>query len=174
MLLYLLTFVENKDDHQNLTIIFEQYHVKMEKVAMRILPEQKDAEDAVQNAFIQVIKNFEKVMEIPKDELLYWLISVTKNEALMVQRKKRRTVPLEDWNAFTEMSNSNLYYQDIVALFVHMPETYRCVLEMKYLLEYSDKEIAQHLGISETAVSSRASRGRLLLQELIRKEAFRT
>mgnify|MGYP002508268979 FL=1 len=46
------------------------------------------------------------------------------------------------------------------------------VLEMKVLLGYTDKEIAGHLGISETAVSTRASRGRQLLREILEKEGF--
>ena len=48
------------------------------------------------------------------------------------------------------------------------------VLELKLLIGYSDKEIAEHLGISETAVSSRASRGRTLLRKLVEKEGFHT
>ena len=47
---------------------------------------------------------------------------------------------------------------------------FRSVLEMKMLMGYTDKEVAQRLGISETAVSSRASRGRALLRELMEKE----
>ena len=43
---------------------------------------------------------------------------------------------------------------------------------MKLILGYSDREIAEHLGISETAVSTRASRGRGLLRELIKKEGM--
>ena len=57
-------------------------------------------------------------------------------------------------------------------LFRRLPETYRAVLEMKLLIGYTDKEIADHLGISETAVSSRASRGRAMLRKLVEKEGL--
>lgn len=63
-------------------------------------------------------------------------------------------------------------HTELVNLFAKLPLSYRSVLEMKILLGYSDKEIATHLGISETAVSTRASRGRTLLREIIRKEGF--
>ncbi|MEG2146651.1 MAG: sigma-70 family RNA polymerase sigma factor [Lachnospiraceae bacterium] len=170
MLVYLLTLVDGEDDCQKFTDIYQEYHVQMEKVALRILSEQKDAEDAVQNAWIQVIKNFYKVSEIPCEELLFWLISITKNEALMILRKKRKNVPLEDWDAATEISSSDMVYRDLVALFTRLPETYRATLEMKFLLQYTDREIAVHLGISETAVSTRINRGRRLLRELVIKE----
>lgn len=172
MLIYLLAFIDDEGEREKFTLIFNQYHIQMEKVAHRILPERKDAEDAVQNAFIQVIRHFEKVSEISCEELPFWLISITKNEALMIRRKNKNTVPLEDWNAFVSTSNSDMDYNELVGLFMRMPETYRAVLEMKLLLNYTDREVAQHLGITETAVSTRASRGRQLLQELIRKEGF--
>ena len=125
---------------------------------MRILTEQKDAEDAVQNAFMQVIKHFEKVSEISCEELPFWLISITKNEALMIRRKNQRVTTLENWDAFAETTDSNMDYHAVVALFTRLPETYRAVLEMKLLLGYSDREIAQHLGITEAAVSTRQVR----------------
>ena len=57
-------------------------------------------------------------------------------------------------------------------MFRQLPETYRAVLEMKLLIGYTDREIAQKLGLSETAVSSRASRGRALLRKLVEKEGL--
>ena len=172
MLIYLLTLIDNEGDRQKFTAIYQEYHVQMEKVALRILSEHNDAEDAVQNAWIQVIKHFHKVSEIPCEELLFWLISITKNEALMILRKRRKTVPLENWDATTEVWNHDMNYQEIVALFTRLPETYRVTLEMKFLLQYTDHEIAQHLGISETAVSTRVNRGRTLLRELAIKEGL--
>lgn len=68
MLIYLLTLIDNEGDRQTFTAIYQEYHVQMEKVALRILSEHNDAEDAVQNAWIQVIKHFHKVSEIPCEE----------------------------------------------------------------------------------------------------------
>lgn len=171
MLIYLLALVEGEEERQRFTAIYHEYHIRMEEVALRILLEQKDAEDAVQNAWIQVIKHFHKIHEIPCEELPFWLISITKNEALMLLRKKRRTVPLEDWDAVTAVDN-NMEYRDLVELFARLPETYRATLEMKFLLQYTEREIAQHLGISETAVSTRVNRGRALLQEFVIREGL--
>jgi RNA polymerase sigma-70 factor (ECF subfamily) len=41
-----------------------------------------------------VLFRSEKIDEIPCEELLYWLISITKNEALMIRRKKQRVTAL--------------------------------------------------------------------------------
>lgn len=50
-----------------------------------------------------------------------------------------------------------LSYEDIIRLFAGLPETYRAVLEMKFLLDCSGKDISQKLGISENAVNVRIS-----------------
>jgi RNA polymerase sigma-70 factor (ECF subfamily) len=173
MLVFLLTLIDDEGDRHKLTVIFDQYHIQMEKVAMRILMEQRDAEDAVQNAFLQVIKHLKKVSEIPCEELLFWLISIVKNEALMILRKRKPVIALEDWDAFTENIDHDMDYKAIVSLFARLPETYRAVLEMKMLIGYTDREIAQRLGITESAVSTRANRGRLLLRKIVEEGGFK-
>ena len=144
MLAFFLAALESEDDKRKFVAVYEQYHEKMEKIALHILGSQHDAEDAVQNAFLQIIRHFEKIYEIPCEELPFWIISIVKNEALM----------------------------ELVELFRQLPETYRAVLEMKLLIGYTDREIAPKLGLSETAVSSRASRGRALLRKLVEKEGL--
>ena len=70
MLAILLAALESEADKQKFTDIYEQYHPQMEQTALRILKNQHDAEDAVQNAFMQIIRHFEKIDEIPCEKLL--------------------------------------------------------------------------------------------------------
>ena len=172
MLSFFLAALESEEDRQVFTAVYNQFHVQMENAAIKILKNQSDAEDAVQNAFMQVIRHFEKIHQIPCDELLFWLISIVKNEAYMILRKQKRTVPLEDWDDLSSQSTDVKDYIGLVELFAKLPDTYRQVLEMKSLLGYSNKEIAAHLGITESAVGTRISRGRKLLREILDKEGF--
>ena len=172
MLVFLLAALENDEDKKLFTEIYEQYRPQMERTAMHFLKSHADIEDAVQNAFMQMIRHFEKIYEIPCEELSFWIISIVKNEALMIIRKSQKTVPLEDWDGLVRESENTSDYTELVDLFTKLPPSYRSVLEMKILHGFSDKEVAAHLGISETAVSSRASRGRSLLREIVKKEGF--
>lgn len=172
MLLFFLAMLETEEDRQRFVELYEQCRERIEQTAKRILRNQHDSEDAVQNAFMQIIRHFEKVYEIPCDDLPFWCISIVKNEAYMILRKKQKTVPLEDWDAVVEEAGLVSDYDDVVKLFAKIPETYRAALEMKFLLDYSGKEIAQHLGISESAVNTRISRGRALLREIAEKGGF--
>ena len=172
MLSFFLAALESDADRQIFASIYNQHHSEMENAAIKILKSQNDAEDAVQNAFMQVIRHFEKIYQIPCNELSFWLISIVKNEAYMILRKQKRTVPLEDWDDYSNQSVDVLDYVGLVDLFSKLPDTYRQVLEMKSLLGYSNKEIASHLGITESAVGTRISRGRKLLREILDQEGF--
>ncbi len=95
-----LAALESDEDKKLFTEIYEQYRPQMERTAMHFLKSHADdVEDAVQNAFMQMIRHFEKIFtKFPCEELSFWIISIVKNEALMIIRKSQKTVPLEDWD----------------------------------------------------------------------------
>ena len=172
MLSFYLAALESGGDRKMFAEIYQRHHIKMERAAIKILRDQSAAEDAVQNAFMQVIRHFEKIYEIPCEELPFWLISIVKNEALMILRKRSRIVSLPELESLTEAAEAVSEYSELVELFRQLPDTYRAILEMKILFGYSVRDIAKRLGVSEMAVSTRASRGRALLREIAEREGF--
>lgn len=162
----------SEEDKRRFTELYEENHVRAEQTALRILRDPHDAEDAVQNAFLQVIHHFDEISEIPCKKLGFWIISIVKNEALMILRRKQKELPQEDWDTFSADVSDPTSYNELVQLFSQLPPTYRAALEMRLINGYSGKEIAQHLGISESAVNTRISRGRALLREIAVKEGF--
>ena len=168
LLTFLLAALESDEDRALFTEIYEQNHDRMEQTALRILKDPHDAEDAVQNAFLQVIRNFDALLEIPCKKRIFWCISIVKNEALAILRKKKKTILIieeleENPAAGVEEAMS---YKEVVRLFAQLPETYRSVLEMKMILGYSGKEIAKSMGLTENAVNVRITRGRAMLREI--------
>lgn len=75
MLSYLLAALESEEDKRRFTELYEENHVRAEQTALRILRDPHDAEDAVQNAFLQVIHHFDEISEIPCKKLGFWIIS---------------------------------------------------------------------------------------------------
>lgn len=53
-----------------------------------------------------------------------------------------------------------------------LPEQYRTILKLKFLWEWTDRAIAQAVGLSVDAVSARVSRGRKLLQQNLREAGY--
>ena len=74
MLSYLLAALESEEDKRRFTELYEENHVRAEQTALRILRDPHDAEDAVQNAFLQVIHHFDEISEIPCKKLGFWII----------------------------------------------------------------------------------------------------
>lgn len=172
MMAFFLSVLETEQEKQRFTEIYQQYHATVEQIALHMLGSQSDAEDAVQNTFLQIIRHFEKTNEIPCKDLRFWIISIVKNEARIILRKQKNVIQLWDWDGYVAESEHVSEYQELVQLFAKLPETYRAALEMKILLDYSGKEIAQRLGLSEEAVHTRISRGRALLRKIVEKEGF--
>ena len=175
MLPLMLSALVCEADRAQFLALYEENHAAMERAAMSILRDQQDAEDAMQNALCQMAKHFEKIYEIPCDRLPFWCVCIVKNEAITLLRKKKKAIMLESmedaYDASADIEKA-LSYEDIIRLFAGLPETYRAVLEMKFLLDCSGKDISQKLGISENAVNVRISRGRAILREIMEKEAL--
>ena len=173
LLTFLLAALESDEDRALFTEIYDQNHDRMEQTALRILKDPHDAEDAVQNAFLQIIRNFDALLEIPCKKRIFWCISIVKNEALAILRKKKKTVLMEELEGNPAAGvEEAMSYKEVVRLFAQLPETYRSVLEMKMILGYSGKEIAKRMGLTENAVNVRITRGRAMLREIAGREGI--
>ncbi|MCI9444296.1 MAG: sigma-70 family RNA polymerase sigma factor [Oscillospiraceae bacterium] len=150
MLAYYLQMLDTPEEKVKFEQIYLKYRGLVYHVAEDILHNRQDAEDAVHNDYLRIIKN----------------------EAISLQRKQKGEAPLEDWDGLAEPSESISDYHALVDSFTRLPRTYRAVMEMKLLSGYSDGEIADRLGLSKTAVSTRISRGRRLLRDIVEREGF--
>lgn len=171
MLMMYLQMLDTPEEKVRFEEIYLKYRSVMYHVAEGVLHNGQDAEDAVHNAFLRIIKRFSRFQETPVKDLAPQVIVIARNEAISLQRKKKDSVPLEDWDGFAETTEAVSNYNSLVEAFTRLPTTYRAAMEMK-LLGYSDGEIAIRLGLSKTAVSTRISRGRQFLRDIVEREGF--
>ena len=172
MLVYYLQMLDTPEEKVQFEQIYLKYRGLMYHVADGILHNRQDAEDAVHNAFLRLIKHFKQFQNTPLRDLAPQIAVIARNEAISLQRKQRGEAPLEEWDGLAETSEAVSDYHTLVDSFTRLPQTYRSVMEMKLLLGYSDGEIAARLGLSKTAVSTRVSRGRQLLRDIVEREGF--
>ena len=172
MLMLYLQMLDTPEEKIRFEQIYTKYRSPMFRTADRILHNAQDAEDAVHNAFLQILKHFKTLQNASAGDLAPQIAVITKNEAISLLRKRRGSVPLEDWDGFSETLEAVTGYQALVDSFTRLPQTYRAVMEMKLLLGYSDGEIAAKLGLTKTAVNTRISRGRRLLRDIVEQEGF--
>lgn len=172
MLLF-LSMLESDGERRIFSELYNQYGNAMLRVARRYFPEDpQDAEDAVQNAWLKVIKNILKIQEIPCKKRGAYLVIIVRNEAITILRKRRRELPFEDALAGEAAGFGGDSGKPVIELIRAMPDTYRAVLEMRFVEERSTKEIAAALHLTESAVNTRIHRGRAILIEKLREEGI--
>ena len=172
MLIYYLQMLDTPEEKVRFEQIYLKYRGLMYRVADSILHNRQDAEDAVHNAFLKIIKKFSRFQNTPAQDLASQIVVIARNEAISLLRKRKGDAPLEEQDGLAEPSEAVSDYHALVDSFTRLPRTYRAVMEMKLLLGYSDGEIAAKLGLSKTAVSTRVSRGRQMLRDIVEQEGF--
>jgi RNA polymerase sigma factor (sigma-70 family) len=135
---------------------YARYAHTLFKIAMIHLGKKTEAEDAVQEVFYRLLHRAPVFVDEThkKAWLLRVLINICKNMAVSFWR--RRIVPLEDVVAYISEPED----QSMLALVLRMPFKYKAVIHLFYYEDYSVKEIANILEISESAVKMRLQRGR--------------
>lgn len=172
MLIYYLQMLDTPEEKVRFEQIYLKYRSLMYHVANSVLHNCQDAEDAVHNAFLRIIRKFSRFQNTSAEDLAPQIVVIARNEAISLLRKRKGEAPLEDQDGLAEPSESISDYHALVDSFAQLPQTYRAVMEMKLLLGYSDGEIAAKLGLTKTAVSTRISRGRQLLRDIVEREGF--
>lgn len=139
---------------QTIQELVERYQNSLYAVAFNVCKNQQDAEDAVQDTFLQYY-NSKKEFE-----------SEQKNMNLSFWRKNKTS--LEDYmeTLVFETPESEHLFETVMGL----PEKYRIVIHLFYYEDYSVREIGEILKISESNVKVRLSRGRMLLRETLKEE----
>lgn len=138
--------------------IAEQYTDIVYRAAISYCKNKNDAEDAVQNTFVKLLKTD---TEFNDDEhIRKWLIRVAVNECKNMWKSFwRRNV-----TSFEELEKEPEYIEsDKTELFsevMKLSQKYRVVLHLYYYEGYCVKEIAQLVGISESNVQTRLMRAR--------------
>jgi len=125
------------------------------RVALNHLGSACDADDAVQDVLLKLY-TAAPVFE-NENHIKSWLIRVTINHCKSLLRAPwRRSLRLEDFElSFESPEQSELFYK-VMAL----PEKYRIVLYLHYYEDYSVREVAELLGITISAVTTRLNRAR--------------
>lgn len=148
--------------------LIERYQHNLFVAAVQICKNQEDAEDIVQETFIQYYttkKEFES-----EEHIRAWLLRVAINKAKNVNLTfwRRNKQSLEDYieTLTFETEAAGELFETVLKL----PEKYRIVIHLFYYEEYSVQEIAKVLKLSESNVKTRLSRGRKVLKEVLKEE----
>lgn len=157
---------------ERLTRLYQGNQRRLHRLAARLLGPGPRAEDAVHDAFVKLMQNYDQLRPRPDGDLERWLLAVVRNTALDMLRKDGRETELEAQAWEPAVPPDLGEFETLTALIRALPEDYRRVLELRFLAEWSLQDIADALGLTEGAVKSRVFRGRKLLIDALRKEGY--
>ena len=145
---------------QNIEELFRKYKDDVYRLALSYTRNPAEAEDVCQSVFV---KGMEQPSITPGKEKA-WLMQVTANQCRNLLRSAwwKKTQPLEEALP-AETGEDSGVYQAVMAL----PPKYRVVVYLRYYEEYSTKEMAQLLRISQSAVTTRLNRARQMLKPML-------
>ena len=148
--------------------LFEKYQNNLYAVAFNVCKNAEDAEDVVQDTFIQYY-SFKKQFD-NEQHIRAWLIRVAINKAKNMNRTfwRKNKMSLEDY--METLTFETPESGELFEAAMNLPEKYRIVIHLFYFEDYTLHEIAKILKLSEGNVKVRLSRARSLLRERLQEE----
>jgi RNA polymerase sigma factor (sigma-70 family) len=154
--------------------LYKLYSKAMFNVAMRITNDYAEAEDVLQESFLNAFQNIHTF----RGDATFgsWLKTIVVNKAIGLVKKRKLSLTAMDDRDYAEtveaVDEEDMQYQvaSVRKGIQKLPDGYRVVLSL-YLLEgYDHGEIAEILQITEATSKSQYSRARKKLLELIKDD----
>jgi RNA polymerase sigma-70 factor (ECF subfamily) len=168
-------------DRAEFARMVDAYSAPIYRLGLRMLGNEQDAEDVLQNTFISALTHLSGFEG--RSSVLTWLYRIAVNESLMILRRGKPEVNIEDvdssdendvarptqfvdWSALPE--DELLSAEGKRALdnaIQNLPENLRMVFLLRDIQDLSIKDTADALNLSEANVKVRLLRARLMLRE---------
>jgi RNA polymerase sigma-70 factor (ECF subfamily) len=167
-----------KGDKHALAELVSKYSDKIYNLALRILRNKEDAEDVLQETFLQVIRKLDTFDE--RSTFFTWIYRIGTNFSLMKLRKKKQLFAelpdkpdmeeqvFVDWSQDPSLDIQNEEIKEVLDKAIgELSDIYRSVFILRDLEHLSIKETSNILNISEENVKIRLRRARLFLRDKI-------
>jgi RNA polymerase sigma-70 factor (ECF subfamily) len=159
-----------------LAALVDQYAGALYRVAFSVLRNPADAEDAVQETYLRVLRHRDTLGDVRDHRV--WLIRIVWNIVLDRKRRAKTRPETDDVAELARVLPSNglsaeeraaaaQHHAQVLACVEQLPAKEREVLHLSAFEELSSVEIAAVLGITESSVRSRLFRARNLMAGLL-------
>lgn len=180
----LIFLMENQDDQLKIERLYEQHRYLMYSQAYKILQDKHLAEDAIQQSFVKIISNLDKIDENNSPRTRNFMVIICVNTAKSINNKSlylNRNYNVEDVDAdMMDIGNDPLdilidkdSVKQITRAIEALNPIYRDILLLKRAYGYSRVEISELLEIPEETVKKRLARARKMLSQVLEKEGVK-
>ena len=164
-----------REDRASQDKLYDTYASTMYGLCLRYCSNRDEAKDVLQDGFIKVFKSIGKFKN--QGSLEGWIKRIMVNTALDQYHKRQKEfnhASFDDINELTiepaEVSVQNegeISENELMAMIQDLPQGYQMVFNLFAIEEYSHKQIAEMLNISESTSKTQLFKARSLLQKKI-------
>ena len=168
-------------DRRAFETLVRRHERRVFRVALAVLGNVEDAEDAMQETFVKAFRHLEQFGKASRFST--WLTRIAINESIQKRRKQKNYVPLEESETGEAHFTSQRYepwktnpealygkqelHRIIEEAIQSLPEIYREAFVLRDVEELSAEEAAEVLGTTIPALKSRLLRARLMMRETL-------
>jgi RNA polymerase sigma-70 factor, ECF subfamily len=164
----LLTGMEQHDENA-IEELFRRYSSIVYSVALRVLRDSNQAEDVLQEVFLQLWRSPASFLQ-ERGSLGGWLLVIARNRAIDVLRRRKLTHPIEEVVLASPINVADEAERNTMMLKVQqaiaaLPEEQRKALELAYFEGLSHTEIASRTGDPLGTVKTRIRQALISLRK---------
>jgi RNA polymerase sigma factor (sigma-70 family) len=168
-----------KGERQSQFELYRLYSKAMYNVCLRMVKDEFEAEDILQNAFIDV---FTKLDSFKFESAIgAWIKRIVVNNCINALKKRRlQWTELDDKHgnihddSHHDTGNEGLSVDTVKRALFELPDGYRVVFSLYMLEGYDHQEIGEILGVTEATSKSQYSRAKAKLREILSERRFDT
>lgn len=172
--LFYVSMLETENEQIKMAQIYERYKPLMLRYALKILKNNEQAEDAVHEAFLSIIKHKEKYLSDSCPDFGVPIVIITRNKCFdILKRAGYDAENIEDHECYLaenviSLDNKIIQQDEYEVLRRHMlklDESSINILEMRYVLRMSHKEIAEITELSLDNINKKITRAKAKIRK---------
>lgn len=170
MIIY-LQMIESDEDKSKFEQLYIMYKGLMFHVAMKILKNEFDAEDAVHQAFLSLIENLKTISDVKCPKTRAYIVIITERKAIDIIRSRSKLVDMEFWESTYGIEIPLPGDHGLADAMARLPAAYRDILLLRYYNGYSVREISSMLHIKKDTAQKQLWRAKAALQKHLKGDA---
>lgn len=178
MLIFFAALIDDEKDKLTFEHIYDVYQLRMLHIALGILKNQQDAEDAVQETLLKIARTIKSVPAGNEKVLNAYVYTAIRNTSLTILSAKENRVETVDYTNLPIIGGADPFevlaqiesYDALQRLIDALPTQYREVLMLRYAVGLKPKQIGILLGRKIPTVQQQITRGKQLLTQAIRQK----
>ena len=152
--------------------LYQQYSKAMFNICIRMAATRNDAEDLLQDAFIIAFNKIHQLKEA--DQFGGWVKRIVVNECIKYTKKNILVKDVDEGSLENIAEEETEWWTTVDMGIIHneikaLPEGCKQIFNLYVIEDYSHRDIAQELNISESTSKSQYHRAKNLLKERITK-----